>query len=229
MHIILSKLTFKALLVSGLMASGIVFSNSAHAISLGRDALTSFVTPRSQTLLISATMQAQGDRAQKFISDMGQKALSFLSNPALSQVQKEKKFKKLLIRHFDMSTIGRFALGKNWRRATESQKEEYQRLFQNMVVRVYAGRFNGYKGEAFNVVSFQNSGKKDILVTSYIVPNSGSKVQVDWRVRNKGGQYKIIDVVIEGVSMSLTQRSDFSSVIQRGGGNFEVLLSHLRK
>jgi len=54
-------------------------------------------------------------------------------------------------------------------------------------------------------------------------------VKVDWRVRNSNGTLQIIDVVIEGVSMSLTQRSDFSSVIQRGGGNVEALLEHLRK
>ena len=170
----------------------------------------------------------EGEAAQKFISQMGDKAISFLSNDALTQTQKESEFRKLINQHFDMSTIGRFALGKNWKNATKQQQAEYQRLFNDLVVKVYAGRFNEYKGEGFDVGSFQNSGKKDILVTSYIVPNNGSKVQVDWRVRNKNGQYKIIDVIIEGVSMSLTQRSDFSSIIQRGGGDIEVLLSHLR-
>ena len=79
------------------------------------------------------------------------------------------------------------------------------------------------------VSGFRDDGKKDILVNSYIVPKGGSKVKVDWRVREKNGKMKIIDVIIEGVSMSLTQRSDFSSVIQRGGGKIEVLLEHLRK
>ena len=58
---------------------------------------------------------------------------------------------------------------------------------------------------------------------------SGSDVSVDWRVRERGGSMKILDVIVEGVSMSVTQRSDFSSVIQRGGGNVDVLLDHLRK
>ena len=128
-----------------------------------------------------------------------------------------------------MSTIGRFALGKNWKSATSAQQKEYSKLFEDLIVRVYSARFNDYKGEAFNVASTQEAGKNDVLVTSYIVPDAGSKVQVDWRVRNKNGSYQIIDVIIEGVSMTMTQRSDFSSVIQRGGGDFEVLLAHLRK
>ena len=177
----------------------------------------------------SASARADGPEAQKFISVMGDKAISFLSNNSLSQPDKEKEFAKLLNRNFDMETIGRFALGRYWNSATDAQKSEYQKLFKNMIVRIYAGRFNGYNGHGFDVASFKDSGKKDILVTSYIVPNGGSKVQVDWRVRSNKGQYKIIDVIIEGVSMSLTQRSDFSSVIQRGGGKIEVLLDHLRK
>lgn len=179
------------------------------------------------TILIST--EADGVQAQQTIEKMGQKAISFLSNNNLSQAQKEKEFRKLLKSNFDMATIARFALGRNWKVASKAQKKEYLRLFENLVVRVYASRFNDYKGEGFDVASYKDTGKKDVTVTSYIVPNSGSKVQVDWRVRNKNGSYKVIDVIIEGVSMSLTQRSDFSSVVQRGGGDVEVLLAHLRK
>ncbi len=52
---------------------------------------------------------------------------------------------------------------------------------------------------------------------------------VDWRVRQVGGGYKVVDILVEGVSMALTQRSDFASVIQRGGGDIEVLLEQLRQ
>lgn len=207
-------------------ASLIGLSASAHAF-VNND-VSVFTKLDRKYIAISAPASQQAD-AKAFVSSMGDKAIEFLSNSSLSQSQKEKEFQKLLTRNFDMATIGRFALGKNWRSATTAQQKEYLKLFEDLVVRVYASRFNEYKGEGFNVASAKPSGKKDVLVTSYIVPNGGSKVQVDWRVRNKNGQNKIIDVIIEGVSMSLTQRSDFSSVIQRGGGDFEVLLAHLRK
>ena len=78
-------------------------------------------------------------------------------------------------------------------------------------------------------VGARPDGDKDTLVTSYIVASTGGdKFQVDWRVRNKGGSYKVVDIVVEGVSMSQTQRADFASVIQRGGGGIEPLLVHLR-
>ena len=166
--------------------------------------------------------------AQKFVSDMGDQAIGFLSQRGLSQSQKEEQFRVLLQNKFDMATIGRFALGRNWRSASPAQQQEYLNLFENMIVKVYASRFNEYQGEGFEVITAKDTGKRDSLVSSYIVPNSGSKVKVDWRVREKNGSFKIIDVIIEGVSMSLTQRSDFASVIQRGGGNINVLLAHLR-
>jgi len=171
----------------------------------------------------------QHKNAEAFITKMGDKAIGFLSDGSMTSVQKKSAFKKLLKDHFDMNTIGKFALGKNWRIATPAQQREYLKLFEKLIVDVYSKRFDDYQGQSFAVRSSQPTGKKDSLVRTEIVPDSGAKVGVDWRVRYKNGKLQIIDVVIEGVSMSLTQRSDFSSVIQRGGGNIEALLEHLRK
>lgn len=166
--------------------------------------------------------------SEAFIDTMGKTAISFLANDALSQEQKRSEFEKLLRKNYDMKTIGRFALGKNWNLADDSQQKEYLKLFEQMVVDVYSKRFDEYEGQRFEVRSSRDVGKSDQLVKTVIVPDSGPEVDVDWRVRTKNGKTKIIDVIIEGVSMSLTQRSDFSSVIQRGGGTIDPLLEHLR-
>ena len=205
------------------------FTIQANALNLDRGLASSFALNTYKHSLVLASADADGQKAKDMIEQMGDKAISFLSDGTMSMDQKEKEFRKLLRSSFDMETIGRFALGRNWKAASDAQKKEYQKLFENLVVEVYSARFNDYNGQKFEVASFQNTGDKDITVTSYIVPDTGSKVQVDWRVRNRNGQYKIVDVIIEGVSMAVTQRSDFSSVIQRGGGDVEVLLAHLRK
>lgn len=166
--------------------------------------------------------------AEVFIDSMGQRAIGFLSNANLSQSQKQVRFRKLLKDSFDLKTIGRFSLGTYWRSASDAQKAEYQKLFENLVVDVYASRFDEYQGQALQVKKSRPQGKRDVIVNSAIVDDSGTEFKVDWRVRHKNNQYKIIDVIIEGVSMSLTQRSDFSSVIQRGGGDVGVLISHLK-
>ncbi len=167
--------------------------------------------------------------AEAFVNGMAQRAIDFLGDESITHDQRQAKFKKLLKTSFDMKTIGRFALGRYWRASNEAERKEYLKLFETMVVEVYSNRFGEYKGQTVEVRSARLDGETDAIVTSYVLPvGSGSEIQVDWRVRRKGGQYKIIDVIVAGVSMSVTQRSDFASVIQRGGGKVNVLLAHLR-
>ncbi|MCB9987930.1 MAG: ABC transporter substrate-binding protein [Rhodospirillales bacterium] len=167
--------------------------------------------------------------AQKFIDNMAQKALDFLGDSDLDREKKKSQFRHLLQDSFDMDTIGRFSLGRYWRVATPEQRQEYLKLFNDMVVDVYSSRFDTYKGQKFETRGFHPDGEKDTIVMSFILSDEGPEVQVDWRVRYKNGKYKIVDIIVEGVSMSVTQRSDFSAVIQRGGGDVGVLLDHLKK
>ncbi len=168
------------------------------------------------------------DGAEKFIGDMATRGLKFLGDPNLNHDQKISSFRTLLNDSFDLETIGRFVLGRYWKTSSEQQRQEYLGLFRKMVVDVYAKRFGDYKGQKFETRGSRADGDKDTIVSSYIIPGNGPEVQVDWRVRFKNGQYKIVDVIVEGVSMSVTQRSDFAAVIQRGGGDVSVLLAHLR-
>jgi len=178
---------------------------------------------------IATNQDALAQGAKDFVTDMGKRGIDFLANPNITLDKKKAEFSALLDDSFDMATIGRFSLGPYWQQATPAQQKEYQKLFRAMVIKVYSQRFADYQGQSFDVQSVRAQNEKDFIVTSFIVPNDGARVQVDWRVRTKGGQYKIVDIVVEGVSMSQTQRADFASVIQRGGGNVDVLLNHLRK
>lgn len=218
----------KILIICAAAVSGFTgFSDKAQAFGFTPDVAAAY-----QSSYVMVVSDAEGEQAKATIDKMGQRAIEFLGNPSLSQSQKEKQFRALLDDYFDMPTIGRFTLGKNWKDATDAQRSEYQKLFEDLVVKIYAGRFNDYQGQGFSVDSCRGAGsKEDMLVTSYITPANGSKIKVDWRVRDKSdnGQYKVIDVIIEGVSMTQTQRADFSSVISRGGGKMEALLDHLRK
>jgi phospholipid transport system substrate-binding protein len=179
---------------------------------------------------VAASQSAEiSEGAFKFVQATAEKGLKFLSNPDADVTVKRAEFRKLLDQSFDLETIGRFALGTYWRSATPAQQKEYQALFRKMVVDVYTARFNDYKGQQFQTKGYRSIGQNDTLVNSLIIPaDGGQPIAVDWRVRSKGGSYKIVDVLVSGVSMSVTQRSDFASVIQRGGGNVDVLINHLK-
>ena len=129
--------------------------------------------------------------AQEFIQNIGVQAVSFLGDDNLSKDQKAEKFRTLLSGSFSMRTIGRFTMGRHWRAASKEQKAEYLDLFEDMVITVYAERFSDYEGQGFDVVSSRADGKRDFLVSSYIVRANGSKIKLDWRLRHKNDQYKV--------------------------------------
>ena len=163
--------------------------------------------------------------ARAFIDDLGRNAIEVLERPGLTQDQATNEFGALFREGFDIPTIGRFVLGRYWRQASEAQRQEYLNLFETMVVETYARRFRQYSGETLQVNGSRLAGEQDILVDSRIVrPGSAPPVSVVWRVRDRGGSFDIIDVMIEGVSMSVTQRNEFGAIIQRNGGSIDALL-----
>ncbi len=212
------KTAFKTFILAG-VATATILGTPAQAADLRA------VNTQDNIVLVAG----QTEGAKSFIASMGDRGINFLGNGSMSAQAKSAEFSRLLNDSFDMSTIGRFALGTYWNQATPAQQQEYQKLFKQMIVKVYSRRFSEYNGQKFEVKSSRQENEKDSVVTSFIVPTDGPQVQVDWRVRNKGGSYKVVDIIVEGVSMSMTQRADFASVIQRGGGKVDVLLDHLRQ
>jgi len=181
---------------------------------------------------LSDELRAKG--AEAFVEKLTNKALSSLTEKGLSDTKRQKRMRGILKTNFDMKTIGRFSLGKHWRTASKNQKDEYLSLFENMVVKTYSMRFKDYGQQTFAVTGNTIVNKRDIIIHSKLTDNSqaeGSEAPaffIDWRIRYKKGAYRVIDLIVEGISMGITQRSDFSAVIQKGGGNIESLLDTLR-
>ena len=192
--------------------------------------ILSFIALFMMLIPFVGAQAASQDPAFTFVKQTTDRGLSFLANPNLGDAQKKSEFRSLLNSSFDLETIGRFALGKFWNTATPAERAEYMGLFRKMVVDTYSNRFTEYKGQTLEVLSSRKVGN-DYLVASIMKDPKGSApdVKIDWRVRNKGAGFKIVDVIVEGVSMSVTQRSDFASVIQGGGGKVSALINSLKK
>jgi phospholipid transport system substrate-binding protein len=173
-----------------------------------------------------AVATPMSDGAAKFIQQLADEAIEALAKHVADMQQ---RFHDLFYQGFDVPYIARFVLGRYWNSATPEQQKDYERLFADMIVKVYSGRFSMYSGETLKVTGSRQETASDSIVNSQILRPSGPPVSVDWRVRDRGGDYKIIDVAVEGVSMGVTQRDEFSSVIQRGGGTVEALIKELRQ
>lgn len=166
-------------------------------------------------------------RAAQLIQNLGNKAFSMLRQPGLTLEEREAAFGDILREGFDLNLIARFVLGKYWRQASDEQRDDYLRAFSDFVITTYARRLGGFTGQSFDILGTKQSGqKKDVLVSTRIERPSGPPIQAAWRVRETDGEAKIIDVVVEGVSMAVTQRQEFAAVAKRSG--IEGLVQVLR-
>lgn len=180
-------------------------------------------------LVLAAAPAAAVPDPAGFVADLGQKTLDII-NKKPPKPERDQRFRAVLREGFDMTALSRFVLGPHWRTATDAQKKEFMKLFEDWIVSAYGERFSQYSGEQFKVLSQRPEGDTVTLVNSQIVrPNGGPPIRVDWRVAKQGAEYKISDVVVEGISLMVTQRQEFASVIQRNGGQLEALLKILRE
>ncbi len=169
------------------------------------------------------------EAAKSFVRSLANEAIQLMGRKDLPQPERLQKFRELFTRGFDVEAIGRFVLGRYWRDATEPEQREYLKLFEDLILATYAGRFSEYSGETLTVLDARPDDDRFILVTSQINRTGGSPpIRLDWRIAEGAGGFKIVDVIVEAVSMSVTQRSEFASVIQRGGGKVGSLLAALR-
>ena len=158
------------------------------------------------------------DEAKVYLDKLGNDAISALSSDAGSEGDRERQVQELLRTNLDLEIMGRFVLGPNWRKATPEEREEYSALFADFVVITYARRLGGYDGQQFRVVGTSAAGKADALVVTEILGEGQPPIKAGWRVREqKDGSLKIVDVLVEGVSMLQTQRADFEGVLRSSG------------
>jgi phospholipid transport system substrate-binding protein len=177
-------------------------------------------------LFVPGQVRAAGDSAG-FIADLGTRAVKVLSSPD-SEKDREKQFRALFDAGFDVPAITRFALGRYWQTASEAQQKEFTGLFTAYMVHVYTVRFNEFTGQQFKVTGSRPESDTSSLVSSQMGSGGNPGVKIDWRVTAAPDGFKIIDLVVEGISMAVTQRQEFSAVIQRNGGDIEALLKLLR-
>jgi phospholipid transport system substrate-binding protein len=177
------------------------------------------------TLAAPPRAAAQSDPVA-FINQLGVQAIQVLG-PSVPPAARVQRFRQLFSTDFDLPQIARFVLGRYWRVATPEQQQQFQGLLQEYLAQAYAGRLAEYAGERFQALNAQQQGDETVVL-SEITRNDGGKIRVEWHLVNPGG-WKITDAFVAGVSMTVTERDEFASVIQQGGGQVQYLIDRLRQ
>ncbi len=171
--------------------------------------------------------RADAPAPEKFIHMLADRALGLVTDRASDLPSKRARFDELLTETFDMEGIGRFLLGRYWRLATPEEREAYLKAFKESIVYTYTARFDEYSGQSLVVDGSREDGQFTLVASRIVDPKGGPEVKVEWRLIRQGDSFKVVDVVIEGVSMSVTQRQEYASVIQSNGGDVKALIKAL--
>lgn len=165
--------------------------------------------------------------AERFIKALGDRTVAALTRPGGDRTQRFNDMADILEEATDIDLIARLVLGRHWRAASEAQRREYLALFRGYARDSMAERFSAYSGgERFALKGSRLVGDDDILVSTQIFLGDGTPVSVDWRVRRQDGSLAVIDVVAEGVSMLITNRSQFDSIVN--GRGVDGLIEEMR-
>lgn len=175
--------------------------------------------------------EGSGIRAEQFIEVLSSEALTLATDTTLTSRDRLSKISKLLSEGFDMPWIARFILGRNWRNASQNEREEYSSLFKTILEHSYSRQFTDYSGQKIVILGHKLGRRDYIFVRSRIFDPERSNIHIDvnWRLVPAGNSFKIVDIVIEGVSMAVTQRNEYASVLQRNGNSIPALINAMRK
>jgi phospholipid transport system substrate-binding protein len=169
------------------------------------------------------------DDALQFVEVLAQRAIATVTDKQLSQIERDERFRRLFVASFDVPEIGRFVLSRYWRNASSEQQQEFVALFEDIVILTWNKRFQGYSGERLEALGASRDGDRGWVVDSRIVKVQGPPIAVQWHLRQGGdGSFRVVDVIVEGVSMAITLRSDYTGALQANGGRVDSLLSTLR-
>ena len=173
-----------------------------------------------------ASAERDAEPAGQFIDSLGQDVLTIFRLPDATAAERHAKLSAILRSGVDLPRIGRFVLGRHWRSATPEQRNEYQSLFADYVLRNYIRLLGAYDMHKFSVHAVSRRRGADRIVQSRIERRTGEAIELRWRVRESAGQYRVIDLTTGGLSLAVTYRAEFASVVANRG--IDGLLEALR-
>jgi len=118
---------------------------------------------------------------------------------------------------FDLPFIARIVVGRYWRSFNDEEKANFVETFSRLSIATYAGRFDGYSGERFKMVSSKESRHGRIIVRSILIKPEGDEIKLDYILHKSGNKWHIINVVANGVSDLSLKRSDYTTFLKKKG------------
>ena len=179
------------------------------------------------TAILSRAAFAQGaDPATAFVKTTGDKLVGVVNGPG-ALAAKRPELTRIIDGAVDVDGIARFCLGRFWRQASADQQKRYVDLFHQVLVTNITAKLGEYQGVTFTVGRSHQQDDDTYVSTTVERPNN-PPTAVDWVISKINGAMRIVDVVAEGTSLRLTQRSDYAAYLTRNNNNIDALITAMR-
>lgn len=191
-----------------------------------------FAAILTSVFLFSSVAKADVDvaKADAFVQNVTNEGIEDIINANVSQAVKDERFEKLFNNALDLDFIGQFVLGRYWRTATPEQRKAFIKVYRELNIKTWSARFDEFKGKSFKFVgSTPSNSKNQVFINSTVDMGEGAPAKVVWRVKQSGNTFKIVDIIIENVSLAITARNEYSAFIKNNNGNIDALIADLQK
>lgn len=173
----------------------------------------------------AATESEAGARA--VIAETVEEVLAVLRDKSKPTEDRIRSLEQIVYGRFDLYVMSRLVLARNWKRFSEEQKKQYVEEFKQYLTNNYGNRIERYDQQEVKIVGEREEPRGDVVVQTKILGGEFEGASVDYRLRKKDSDWRVIDVVIEGISMVSNYRDQFKSIVSSGGP--ELLLEKLRE
>ena len=178
-------------------------------------------------LVVLAVSPAMAGPPTEQIKQRVDQVIKVLNDPALRDKTAERQaaIRKIAEDVFDYPDAARRALGAHWNGRTPQEREEFVRLFADVLDRAYVSKIDLYQGEKVSYLGETIDGEQATVKTR-IITKKGSEVPIDYRMHLKSGRWLVYDVIIEGVSLVANYRNQFNKIVQTE--SYQALVDRLR-
>jgi ABC-type transporter MlaC component len=168
--------------------------------------------------------------ARGVVTSMAEAVLATL-RAGPDKATREARFREMYRRNFDNAGIGAWAAGRAFQAASPAAKQEYLQTFETYVVKAYAAQLTKYKGERLRVDKVETEGAFTVVISNLVNPDprAASDIEMRWRMSNASGRWVVSDVVIDKISMALTEKRAFADWMTEKGGTLEGLTQKLKE
>ena len=166
--------------------------------------------------------------AEIFIENFGLEIIKLVdSNSTVNE--KQRKLLNLFQNNASVKTISRAALGSKWRKLDAKTRLNFSEAFTNYLVKKYGKQFEEFKGAKFVMERSVDAGKRGVLVNTRLIMPGTSPISIKWQVWQKSSSFKLLDIIIEDISMLTMEREEIKNQLSTHKGNIYSLIENLQK